>query len=318
MQPRVIDTPARCASGCTASSTLDSSGAIATGPNVTSSGRTNFRKPWMRSSRRRISCPMTSTCVRRRLARRELLLQQLEVNRHRVERVLHLVRDAGGEPADHGNAARQLGELRRLDALRRRRPQLRADLIEHIAQLAELRVVAQIERGAEVAAAEPRQAAADHVHRPQHELREQHRRSAPRSAARRRRRAPPAPAIVQVAPHQRRRQADADLAERRVAERHRLRPLEVAARSRRWRAAARAPFSAISVVQLRPRAAPSVPTCAGSLDAITVPGRIDDRRRRSTSCGIERRLQRRLDVAAGADVVVGGFRRGDRDSPPAR
>ena len=95
-----------------------SSGAIATGPNFASSGRTNFRKPWMRSSSRRISCPMISTCVRRRLPRRQLLLQQLEMNGHRVERILHLVRDAGGQPADHRDAARQLGELRRLDALR--------------------------------------------------------------------------------------------------------------------------------------------------------------------------------------------------------
>ena len=99
----------------TASSTLDSSGASATGAERTSSGRTNFRKPWMRSSSRRISCPMISTCVRRRLARRQLLLQQLEMNGHRVERILHLVRDAGGQPADHRDAARQLGELRRLE-----------------------------------------------------------------------------------------------------------------------------------------------------------------------------------------------------------
>ena len=32
-------------------------------------------------------------------AGRELLLQQLEVNRHRVERVLHFVRDAGRQAA---------------------------------------------------------------------------------------------------------------------------------------------------------------------------------------------------------------------------
>jgi hypothetical protein len=62
VHPRVIDTPARCASGVTASSTLASSGEIATGPNLASSGRTNFRNPWMRSSSRRISCAMISMC----------------------------------------------------------------------------------------------------------------------------------------------------------------------------------------------------------------------------------------------------------------
>ena len=62
------------------------------------------------------------------------------------------------------------------EPFRRGRPQLRADLIEHITQLAKLLVVSQIERGAEIAAAEPRQAAANHVHRPQHQLRQQHRR----------------------------------------------------------------------------------------------------------------------------------------------
>ena len=37
---------------------------------------------------------------------RELLLQQLEVNRHRVERVLHLVRDAGHQPPERRELAR--------------------------------------------------------------------------------------------------------------------------------------------------------------------------------------------------------------------
>ena len=86
------------------------------------------------------------------------------------------MRDAGGQPADHRDPARQFGQLRRLESFRRGRAQLRADLIEHVTELAKLLVVAQIERGAEIAAAQPRQAAADHVHRPQHQLREQHRR----------------------------------------------------------------------------------------------------------------------------------------------
>ena len=164
--------------------------------------------------------------LRGRLPRRQLLLQQLEMNRHRIERVLHLVRDAGGEPADHRDAARQLGELRRLDALRRRRAQLRADLVEHVTQLAELRVVPEIEPGAQVAAAEARQAAADYVHRLQHDLGEQHggnhrdEQRDTRGQRRRRQR------FVQVLLDQERRHADADLAERLIAERDRLAPLE--------------------------------------------------------------------------------------------
>ena len=38
--------------------------------------------------------------------RRQLALQQLEVNRHRIQRVLHLVGDAGGEPAERRELAR--------------------------------------------------------------------------------------------------------------------------------------------------------------------------------------------------------------------
>ena len=93
--------------------------------------------------------------------------------------------------------------------------------------------------------AEPRQAAANHVHRPQHDLREQHRgsdrdqqRDAGGDGGRRQR-------SIQIALHQERRQADADLAERRVAERHRLGPLEIRRRRRRSRAAASTPFIAI-------------------------------------------------------------------------
>ena len=37
---------------------------------------------------------------------RELLSQQLEVDHHRVERILDLVRDAGREPAECGQLAR--------------------------------------------------------------------------------------------------------------------------------------------------------------------------------------------------------------------
>ena len=101
-----------------------------TGCSFSSSGRANFRKPLTTSSSRRISLAddvdvlrdigaggMPSPAagarpVRRRDAAardrlpRQLLLQQLEVNRHRVERVLHLVRDARHQPAERGELAR--------------------------------------------------------------------------------------------------------------------------------------------------------------------------------------------------------------------
>ena len=194
---------------------------------------------------------------------------------------------------------------------RRRRAQLRADLIEDVAQLAKLRVVAQIERGAEIAAAEARQAAADHVHRPQHELREQHRGQhgdQQRDAGGKRRRTE---RIVQVAPHQRHRQADANLAERLLAERHRLRPLEVVLARVDGAQSARRAFSAISSFSCGRRGT-VLPTCAGIARRDDDAGRIDDQRVDGVR-GIERRLQRRLDVRAGAHVVVGRFRRRDRD-----
>ena len=51
-----------------------------------------------------------SGCERRRRAA-DLRPQQLEVNHHRVERVLHLVRDAGRQPAERHELAR-IGERR--------------------------------------------------------------------------------------------------------------------------------------------------------------------------------------------------------------
>ena len=184
VQPRVIDTPARCASGCTASSTLDNERRDRDRAELRFVGPHELQEALDALVEPADFLLDDLDVLRRRLPRRQLLLQQLEMNGHRIQRVLHLVRDAGGQPADHRNAARQLGQLRRLDALRRRRAQLRADLIEDVAELAELLVVAQIERRAEIAAAQARQAAADHVHRPQHELREQHRGARRRSAAR--------------------------------------------------------------------------------------------------------------------------------------
>ena len=99
---------------------------------------------------------MTSTCASMPLppAPAQLLLQQLEVNRHRVERVLHLVRDARGETSQRGHAPRQLQELRSLGAFRQRGLELIGDAGEHVAELLEL-VALEIERRAEVAAAQP-------------------------------------------------------------------------------------------------------------------------------------------------------------------
>ena len=67
---------------------------------------------------------------------RQLLLQQLEMNGHRVERVLHLVRDAGHQPAERGQLARVV--QRRV----------------HLAQVAE--VARDEHRAEETAAARPR------------------------------------------------------------------------------------------------------------------------------------------------------------------
>ena len=81
----------------------------------------------------------------------------------------------------------------------------------------------EVEPDAELAAAQPRQAAADDVNRPQQQLREQHRaddrhgqRDDGRHDARAERR-------VQILPDQQRRDADADRAEIGVAEQQRLR-----------------------------------------------------------------------------------------------
>ena len=110
-----------------------------TGCSRRSSGRVNFRNPCTTSSSRRISLSMTSTCcsapstvgaapardsarpacrlrrpapaAARRSALPDLRPQQLEVNHHRVQRVLHLVRDAGGQPAERDQLAR-VGERR--------------------------------------------------------------------------------------------------------------------------------------------------------------------------------------------------------------
>ena len=60
-------------------------------------------------------------------------------------------RSTGPTIAMRRDSFRQLG---RLQSFRLRRPQLRADLVEHITQLAKLLVVSQIERRAKIAAAQ--------------------------------------------------------------------------------------------------------------------------------------------------------------------
>ena len=57
------------------------------------------------------------------------------------------------------------------------RRELRADGFERAAEVAEL-LARQVERDVELAASEPRQAALDHVDRPQHPLRKERRRRA--------------------------------------------------------------------------------------------------------------------------------------------
>ena len=168
-------TPPRSASGPMASRTLVTSDVVLTGASVTSSGRTNLRNPCTTSSRRRISAPIFGMPRRGGwFGRREFLLQQLEVDRHRIEGVLHLVRDAGREPAERGDAPREVGQLGPFWPIADGLLQLRRHLIEHVAQIAEL-LVAQTERLAELPASQPGQAAGNHVNRPEHHLREEHR-----------------------------------------------------------------------------------------------------------------------------------------------
>ena len=95
--------------------------ASCTGCSRSSSGRANFRKPTTTRSSRRISSRnhlhVLAQIERLRAARRrrhgdrlgtaaELLLEELEVNRHRVERILHLVGDAGHQPPERRELAR--------------------------------------------------------------------------------------------------------------------------------------------------------------------------------------------------------------------
>ena len=145
----------------------------------------------------------------------ELGPQQLEVNHHRVERILHLVREAGREAAERHELARGLSRV----ALLR---QLLADGVEERAQVTELVVLIEVERDAELPFPEPRQSAADHVDRPQEQLREQRgdddgdEHAGNGDVDRRPQRG------VQFLTHQHRRDADANRPERRVAEHHLL------------------------------------------------------------------------------------------------
>ena len=105
--------------------------------------------------------------------------------------------------------------------------ELRADGVEERAELAELLVLLQVEPHAELAAAEPGQAAADDVNRPEQQLREGHR-PEHRDAQREERRPDRvAEASGQVVADEQRRHADADRAEFGVAEQQRLPQLEV-------------------------------------------------------------------------------------------
>ena len=116
----------------------------------------------------------------------QLLLQQLEVDGHRVQRVLHLVRDARRQPAERDELARVAAQrrlaigalgLRRLRAARLGPVgrQLGADGVEEAPQLAELVLLGQVEPHVELAAAETREPAPDDVNRPQDQLRERRR-----------------------------------------------------------------------------------------------------------------------------------------------
>ena len=160
-----------------------------------------------------------------RRAALELLTQQFEVDGHRVERVLDLVGNAGGEAAEGGHALRQLRDLLARLARGRQRPQLLADRVEDAAQVLHLGFL-QVERHPELAAAQPSEAALDDVNGPQHGLGEQRgeeegdRKRAECGEQRR------ADGVVELSLDEQCRDADADLAEGLALQQHRLAPLQ--------------------------------------------------------------------------------------------
>ena len=83
------------------------------------------------------------------LRRRQLLFEELEVDGHGVERILHFVSDTGRESAKCGHATRELEQLCSLGAMRESLPQLVTHARKDIAEVLEL-VFLEIEGCAEV------------------------------------------------------------------------------------------------------------------------------------------------------------------------
>ena len=101
---RTISTPALAASGRATRATSDRTALTSTGARRRSCGRTNRRKPCTTRSSRWISCAMTSmfSAISGGAGApvwREPRAQELEMDAHRVERVLDLVGHAGCEAA---------------------------------------------------------------------------------------------------------------------------------------------------------------------------------------------------------------------------
>src|SRR5262249_19720825 len=124
----------------------------------------------------------------------------------------------------------EVGDLtRHLRAVGR---QLLADRVEEGAELAEFVVFAEVHLDAELAAPEPRQAAANQVNRTQQQLREQHRDEDRDRQGGERRPDPRPQRLVQVVADQQRRDTDANRSDLAIAEQQRLAMFEVLALAR--------------------------------------------------------------------------------------
>ena len=150
------------------------------------------------------------------------------------------MRDPGREPAERGELPRVADRRLQLTGIRRRLEvrrlprdlgsigrELLAHRVEEGAELAELVLLRQIEMDAEFSLTEPRQAAADHVNRPQQQLRQQrryhhrHRQRGERRQQRRRQR------LIEILANQQRRHANARRGNFPVAQHQRPAELQV-------------------------------------------------------------------------------------------
>ena len=190
--------------------------------------------------------------------------------------------------------------------------QLRADRVEERAELAELVVLIEIELHAELAASEARQAAADHVNRPQQQLRQQHRdehrhaerRRAPSTQRRPQRRVEIAARISSVETPMRIEPNSVSPSSSGCAE------LEVAPLARVDRAQLRRAATAPAARSRSPPAGSGCPSSDGSACATATPCDVDDRRERHVL-----RVEARLEDRAQAGIGRAAPRSGSAPSP---